>query len=212
MDVKQFEFNSIEENTYVLYDETKEAAIIDCGAYFPKEKMELRDFISGNQMVLKRLLNTHLHLDHTFGNEFIFNTYGVFPEYHRLEERMPPELKKRAEALGIKIGNDGNGFMKYLKEGDVVSFGNVKLDVILVPGHSPGGLCFYSKANAALFSGDVLFRESIGSTDMWGGDERLLITGIRRKLLTLPENTIVYPGHGQQTTIGHERKHNPYLK
>ena len=211
MEIKQFEFNLIEENTYILYDETKEAVIIDCGAFYSEEKIMLRDFISEKQLVLKHLLNTHLHLDHSFGNKFIYDTYGILPEYHHSEEQMPG-LKKQAAAFGIKVDGDGNGSAKYLEDGDIVSFGNVNLEVILVPGHSPGSLCFYSKADAVLFSGDVLFQEGIGRSDLWGGNYQVLVLGIKNKLLILPEDTVVYSGHGPKTTIGNERINNPYLK
>ncbi|MCL2650873.1 MAG: MBL fold metallo-hydrolase [Candidatus Azobacteroides sp.] len=210
MQVKQFEFNHIGENTYVVYDETKEAVIIDCGAYYPKEKALLKEFISQNQLSLKHLLNTHLHLDHTFGNKFIYDTYGIAPEYHRLEEKMP-DLKEQASAFGIKI-EDGNVVaVKYLDDGDEISFGNTNLIAILVPGHSPGSLCFYSKENNVLFTGDVLFQGSVGRSDLWGGNYQQLISGIKNKLLILPEDTVVYSGHGPATTIGGEKQNNPFL-
>ena len=210
LQIKIFEFNYISENTYVVYDETKEAAIIDCGAYFPKEKALLKDFISQNQLSLKHLLNTHLHLDHSFGNKFIYDTYGIAPEYHRLEEQIP-SLKEQAARFGIKVEDEKIKATRYLEEGDIISFGNTELEAILIPGHSPASLCFYSKADNVLFTGDVLFEESIGRTDLWGGNYHQLISGIKNKLLILQEDTVVYPGHGPKTTIKSEKINNPYL-
>jgi len=210
LQIKKFEFNLISENTYVLYDETKEAVIIDCGANSPEEKNSLKDFISQNQLIVKHLLNTHLHFDHAFGNNFIYETYGLTPEYHRLEEQLP-NVQKQATAFGLKVEEDSYKTIKYLEEDDIISFGNTELKAILVPGHSPASLCFYSENNGVVFTGDVLFEEGIGRSDLWGGNHRQLVAGIKNKLLTLPEDTIVYPGHGPETTIKHEKKNNPYL-
>jgi len=208
--IKKFEFNLICENTYILYDETKEAVIIDCGAYYPEEKTLLKDFISQNQLSLKHLLNTHLHLDHCFGNKFIYDTYGIAPEYHRMEEQMP-DLQKQAAAFGMKVEDGDLKAAKYLEDGDIISFGNTELKAILIPGHSPGSLCFYSENDGVLFSGDVLFEGSVGRSDLWGGNHRQLISGIKDKLLTLPKDTVVYSGHGPETTIKEEKLNNPFL-
>ena len=210
MQIKRFEFNLIGENTYLLYDETKEAVIIDCGAFYSEEKSLLEESITKNQLVLKHLLNTHLHLDHAFGNKFIYDTYGIKPEYHSSEESMP-ELENQAKFFGMKIGKSKVEAEKYLEDGELITFGNSILKAILVPGHSPGSLCFYSEKDGVLFSGDVLFQGSVGRSDLWGGNHEELISGIKNKLLTLPENTIVYSGHGDETTIKNEIKNNPFL-
>jgi len=210
LQIKKFEFNQIAENTYLLYDETKEAVIIDCGAYSPEEKTLLKDFISQNQLSLKHLSNTHLHLDHSFGNKFIYDTYGITPEYHRMEEQMP-NLQKQAAMFGMKVEESHLKAARYLEDGDIISFGNTELKAILIPGHSPGSLCFYSENNGVLFSGDVLFEGSVGRSDLWGGNHLQLISGIKNKLLTLPEDTVVYSGHGAETTIKNEKINNPYL-
>jgi len=209
--IKIFEFNQIAENTYVVFDETKEAVIIDCGAYYPEEKEILKTFISEKGLSVKHLLNTHLHMDHAYGNQFIYDTYGIAPEYHQLEEQMP-NIQKQASAFGIKVDEDVLKAARYLDEGDTVSFGNSELKVIVVQGHSPASLCFYSEKDKVLFSGDVLFEESIGRSDLWGGNHRQLVSGIKEKLLTLPEDTVVYPGHGDATTIKREKLNNPFLK
>ena len=211
LQIKRFEFNLIGENTYLLYDETKEAAIIDCGAFSNEEKTLLKDFISQNQLSLKHLLNTHLHLDHSFGNKFIYDTYGIAPEYHRMEEEMPC-LQKQAARFGINLEESNLEAARYLEDGDIISFGNSELEAILIPGHSPASLCFYSKENAVVFTADVLFEESIGRSDLWGGNHQQLVSGIKSKLLTLPEDTIVCSGHGPETTIKNEILNNPYLK
>jgi len=208
LQIKRFEFNLVGENTYLIYDETKEAAIIDCGAFSDAEKTLLNGFITQNQLSLKHLLNTHLHFDHSFGNKFIYDTYGIAPEYHQKEEEIP-NLKEQAARFGIKITYEDVAAARYLEDGDIISFGNTELKAILVPGHSPGSLCFYSEENAVLFTGDVLFEEGIGRSDLWGGDSLQLVSGIKNKLLTLPEDTIVYPGHGPATTIKHEKRYNP---
>ena len=211
LQIKKFEFNHISENTYIVFDETKETVIIDCGAYYSGEKALLKDFISQNQLTLKHLLNTHLHLDHTFGNKFIYDTYNIAPEYHRLEEQLPG-LKKQSTAFGINVEEGNLKAARYLEDGDIVSFGNTELKAIMISGHSPASLCFYSRIDKVLFSGDVLFEECIGRSDLWGGNHQQLVSGIKNKLLTLPEDTVVYPGHEQKTTIKNEKMNNPYLK
>ena len=210
LQIKQFEFNPIEENTFLVFDETKEAVIIDCGAYYEEEKEILKKYISEKKLSLKRLLNTHLHLDHSFGNKFIYDTYGIVPEYHQSEENIP-SLEEQAAAFGFKIDNGNACAKKYIKDGDIISFGHTNLEAILVPGHSPGGLCFLSTKDKVLFSGDVLFQGSVGRSDLWGGNYQQLISGIKNKLLILSDETVVYPGHGSATTIGKEKQNNPYL-
>ncbi|GHV22980.1 MBL fold hydrolase [Bacteroidia bacterium] len=211
MQICRFEFNQVSENTYLIHDETNEAAIIDCGVYFPEEKMQLVRFIEENHLVLVRLLNTHLHMDHTFGNRFVYETYDILPEYHRMEESMPSQ-KDQARNFGIMVNEPDLQAVNYIEDGDIVPVGTIRLKALLIPGHSPGSLCFYSEKDGCIFSGDVLFQGSVGRSDLWGGDHERLISGIKEKLLTLPDDTVVYPGHGPSTTIGHEKKYNPYLK
>ncbi|MDR1370291.1 MAG: MBL fold metallo-hydrolase [Dysgonamonadaceae bacterium] len=211
MQIYKFEFNQICENTYLIRDEANEAAIIDCGAFFPEEKMQLVRFMEKNQLHLIRLLNTHLHMDHTFGNGFIYETYNILPEYHRLEETMP-NRKDQARSFGIIINEPDLQAANHIEDGDIVAVGTVEFRALLIPGHSPGSLCFYSEKDGCVFSGDVLFNGSIGRSDLWGGNMEQLISGIREKLLTLPDDTVVYPGHGPATTIENEKKNNPYLK
>ncbi|MBB4034702.1 glyoxylase-like metal-dependent hydrolase (beta-lactamase superfamily II) [Dysgonomonas hofstadii] len=213
MKVKIFEFNPIRENTYVAYDDTKECVIIDPGCFFQEEKALLLDFILDNDLIVKHLLNTHLHFDHVFGNNFIYERFHLEPEANIkdefLLEKFPEQLKMfgfNDEASQIpKIG-------KYLNENDVVTFGNQRLIVLEVPGHSPGSIVFYNQDAGCVFVGDALFRGSVGRTDLEGGNHQQLIDGIKGKLLTLPGDTIVYSGHGPLTTIREEIKSNFYLQ
>ncbi len=211
MQIYKFEFNQVEENTYLLHDETNKTVIIDCGVFYPEEKTQLVRFIEENHLVLTRLLNTHLHMDHAFGNHFIYETYDILPEYNRMEELMPTQ-KDQARNFGIKIDEPDIKAVNYIEDGDIITVGSIQLKALLIPGHSPGSLCFYSEKDGCIFSGDVLFNGSIGRSDLWGGDMQQLISGINKKLLTLPDDTVVYPGHGPSTTIGNEKKNNPYLK
>lgn len=210
MEIKIFVFNPVQENTYVLYDATGEAVVIDCGASTEQECKALSDFIREHELKLKYLLNTHLHFDHMLGNQYMLDTYNLKPMYHETEELLPG-VNKQTAGFGLPLNCKPVHADTFLNEGDEVNFGNTTLGTILVPGHSPGSLCFYNKEEGCLFAGDVLFRHSIGRTDLWGGNHNQLITGICQKLLTLPEDTIVYPGHGPATTIKDEKQFNPYL-
>ncbi|MDR1119782.1 MAG: MBL fold metallo-hydrolase [Dysgonamonadaceae bacterium] len=212
MKIKIFVFNIISVNTFILYDDTHEAVIIDCGCLKADEQTALTDFIKDNKLIVKHLLNTHLHMDHAFGNTFAAQTFGLQPEGNRLDETELPPLQQQAARFGIQINDPAIPFGSYLDDGDTVSFGLNTLHCLHVPGHSPGSLAFYSPEAACVFSGDVLFQGSIGRTDLWGGDFNTLIAGIRNKLLTLPDHTTVYPGHGSPTTIGEEKRFNRYLR
>ncbi len=213
MDVKIFEFNPISENTYVAYDETRECVIIDAGCFFSDEKALLLDFILDNDLVVKHLLNTHLHFDHVFGNSFIYEQFQLETEANKGDEFLLEQLPTQLEMFGFKdMGGKAPKIGEYLNENDVVTFGNQKLIVLQVPGHSPGSIVFYNQDAGCLFVGDVLFRGSVGRTDLAGGNHQQLIDGIKKKLLTLPSDTVVYSGHGPLTTIGEERKSNFYLQ
>lgn len=210
MKVKIFTFNPFMENTYVLYDETNEAVVIDAGALFDSEKQELKKYIEENNLTLKRVLNTHLHLDHQFGNHFLFNTFGIAPEAHESDRILLDTYPIQAQAYGFNAG-PAQPLKRTIEDNEIITFGNTELRAIHVPGHSPGSLVYYNEKENVLFSGDVLFLESIGRTDLPGGDYGTLIKGITDRLLTLPANTVVYSGHGDNTTIGYEKTHNPFL-
>lgn len=211
MTIKTFTFNPIQENTYVVHDETGEAIVIDAGCYFENEKKALQSYIDDNKLKLVKVLNTHLHFDHQFGNKFLFDTYRIAPEAHAGDEFLLERVVKGAVIYGFPIQEDAQPIGTYLEEHMEISFGNTILKTIHVPGHSPGHLVFHNDKEHILFSGDVLFNGSIGRTDLEQGDYGSLIRNITEKLLILPDETVVYPGHGPSTTIGKERISNPYL-
>ncbi len=209
--VKSFTFNPVQENTYLLYNEHKECIIIDPGCYYDHEKEELKSFINLNKLQPKFLLNTHCHLDHVFGNKFIAEEYKVTLNSHPLEKK----VLEMAPASGLMFNlpfDNYQGEVIYLEEGDNIFLGDDELEVIHTPGHSPGSICFYCKKQHFIIGGDVLFYNSIGRTDLPGGNHEHLISSIKEKLFKLPGDTKVYPGHGHETTIGTEIKENPYLK
>ncbi|MDR1883378.1 MAG: MBL fold metallo-hydrolase [Prevotella sp.] len=213
MNLKIFEFNPISENTYVAYDETKECVIIDPGCFFPDEKTLLLDFILDNDLIVKHLLNTHLHFDHVLGNNFIYEQFHLETEANKGDEFLLQQLPEQLRMFGFK--NESvkvSGIGKYLNENDAVTFGKQKFIVLEVPGHSPGSIVFYNREAGCVFVGDVLFRGSVGRTDLAGGNHEQLIDGIKKKLLTLPKETVIYSGHGPLTTIGEEIKSNFYLQ
>jgi glyoxylase-like metal-dependent hydrolase (beta-lactamase superfamily II) len=211
MTVKTFIFNPIQENTYVVFDETQEAIIIDAGCVFDNEYKQLDGFIEYNKLKVKHLLNTHLHFDHQLGNKYIAEKYGVLPQAHIADEFMIASLGETLKSFGVPIFVEGQHLGNYLDENQTISFGNTELKTLHVPGHSPGSLCFYSEKDKLLFSGDVLFRGTIGRTDFPYGNYAQLVEGIQNKILTLPEDTLVYAGHGASTTIAYEKQMNPYL-
>ena len=212
MKVKRFQFNMFPVNSFVLSDETNEAVIIDAGCFYPEEKQRLKDYIESNGLVVKHVLNTHLHLDHVFGNPFLYKEYGLRPEGGEQDEFWLAQATTMARSFGFMYEEQQPALGKYLHEGDTVTFGNTELKVIHVPGHSPGSLVYYNEKNASLFCGDVLFEGSIGRADLAGGNFDQLIEGIRSKLFVLPEETRVYSGHGNDTSIGYEKKNNPFFR
>jgi glyoxylase-like metal-dependent hydrolase (beta-lactamase superfamily II) len=207
---RQFTFNPVQENTYVIFNEKGACAIIDPGCYFDYERKELTDFIDNNKLVPKCLLNTHCHLDHVFGNKFVAETYHLKLHIHRHEKKLLEYAPVSGKQWGLPFENY-DGELLYLDEGDKVDLDGELLDVFLTPGHSPGSISFYHAGEQVLLAGDVLFREGIGRTDLPGGDFDTLISAIRNKLFTLPDKTVVYPGHGPETTIGYEKANNPFL-
>ena len=209
--IKVFTFNPVQENTYILYNENRECIIIDPGCYFDTEKEELKSFINDHKLQPKILLNTHCHLDHVFGNKAIAEEYNLTLNAHLLEK----EVLEMAPASGLLFNlpfDNYQGQTIYLEEGDIISLGNDQLQVIHVPGHSPGSICFYCEKQHFIIGGDVLFQNSIGRTDLPFGNHQDLLKNIKQKLFTLPENVTVYPGHGPETTIANEIKENPFLQ
>jgi glyoxylase-like metal-dependent hydrolase (beta-lactamase superfamily II) len=209
--VKYFTFSPIQENTYILYNEQGKAIIIDTGCYFSAEQETLKNFIEDTGLTPERLLNTHCHLDHVFGNRWVHETWGLELWLHPDEEQMLQFAPISGEKWGLPFDNY-RGPLHFLNHGDKVQLGEDTLTVLLTPGHSPGSVCFYCEAQQFVIGGDVLFRESIGRTDLPGGNHETLLKSIQEQLFTLPDEVIVYPGHGIPTRIGHEKLHNPYLR
>lgn len=212
MKIQRFIVNMIEENCYLLYDEEGNAALIDCGAYYPDEQTQIRDFITENHLNLVHLLNTHAHFDHLFGVDYIYRQFGTEIEIGEAEKQtyataaQQPKLFMNHE-MPLALPPVG----RYLKDGEEISIGQIKLQVIATPGHTPGGICLYCEAYKVLFSGDSLFRTQIGRCDFPGGNEQQLIQALKTRILTLPDDVQVLPGHGESTTIAYEREHNYFL-
>ncbi len=209
--VRQFVFSPLQENTYVLYNREGEALIIDPGCYTASEEQRLAAFITDHHLQPKWLLNTHCHLDHVFGNRFVHLRWGLEPYIHPLEK---PLLDLAAEA-GLRWNlpfRNYEGPVHYIRGGDRVGLRGDELEVIEAPGHSPGHVCFYKKDQGFLVGGDVLFRRSIGRTDLPGGNHSQLLRSIREQIFVLPGETVVYPGHMESTTVGEEKKWNPFLQ
>jgi hydroxyacylglutathione hydrolase len=208
--VKKFTFSPFSENTYVLYDETKECVIIDPGCSNPQEEKELTGFIEKNELKPVKLLNTHCHIDHIFGNKFVSEKYSIHLEAN--ENDAYNIIAADEYSMNFGVPAPGSPHPKiYLNEGDVVKFGNSHLRVIFVPGHSAGHIAFVADDEEFVVSGDVLFYGSIGRTDLPGGSYSTLMKSIVDKMLKLPDNFKVYCGHGPETTIGAERKQNPFI-
>ncbi|MDR1881054.1 MAG: MBL fold metallo-hydrolase [Tannerellaceae bacterium] len=209
--VKSFEFNYFSVNTYLLHDETSEAVLIDCGCFRKEEEQELSDYVTANRLTIKHLLCTHLHLDHVFGNEFVNNVYGLRPKAHRADVETLPSSQEQARLFGLQDRVKTIPVERYIVGNEVITFGNSELIALLVPGHSPGSLAFYNKKYAFAIVGDAIFNGSIGRTDLWGGNQEVLIAALRDKILSLPDETILYPGHGPETNVIKESLNNPFL-
>lgn len=208
--VASFTFNPFQENTYVLYDETKECIVIDPGCYTGNEQKQLKAFIEREGLRPVRLLNTHCHLDHICGNAFVSKEYGLKLEAHHGEKVVLDASVSHGKMYGF-IFEPSPEIEVFLKEGEKVKFGESSLDILYTPGHSPASISFYSPKDNFVIAGDVLFFMGIGRTDLPGGNHETLLTSIREQLFTLPDETEVYNGHGQKTKIGFEKLNNPFL-
>lgn len=209
--IKSFEFSPIQENTYILYNEVNECAIIDPGCYFDEEKDDLAGFITEMDLRPVMLLNTHCHLDHVFGNKFIAEKFNLKLQIHEREKQVLEYAPISGLTYNMPFDNY-KGELIFLKEGDIIKLGNDELKILLTPGHSPGSLSFYCKKEGFVITGDALFYGSIGRTDLPGGDHQTLINSIKKELLVLPDETKVYSGHGPVTSIGQEKRSNPFLQ
>ncbi len=203
-------FSPIEVNTYILADENGDCAIIDCGCYDRQEFADLVSFLDENKLKPVLLLNTHCHLDHVFGNKYVLEKYGLRTYSSELDEMNRKSASQHAMLFGL-IMEDPPEPAGFISDNQIVKFGNIELVALHVPGHTSGSLAFYSEKNGCVFTGDALFAGSIGRTDLPGGSHETLIDSIKRKLFVLPPPTIVYPGHGSETTIEREINSNPYF-
>ena len=208
--IHYFTFSPFAENTYILWDETKEAVIIDPGCLAQYEKEELADFVADNQLTVKHLLQTHTHLDHVFGSAYVKRKFGVKMLMHKNEIPVLDNVESRCQMWGIKgyepVEADG-----FIDEGDVIRFGNSELEILFVPGHAPGHLAFVNHAQKFVIGGDVLFRGSVGRTDFPLCSYTDLMNSIKTKFMTLDDDYKVYAGHNDPTTIGLERRTNPFI-
>lgn len=208
--VKVFTFSPIQENTYVLYNDAGNALIIDPGCYFSAEQETLKNFLKDTGLTPVQLLNTHCHLDHVFGNDWVHKTYGLELYIHPNEEKVLEFAPKSGETWGMPFTNY-SGPLHFLHPGDKVFLDEDELSILFTPGHSPGSICFYCEKQGFIIGGDVLFYQSIGRTDLPMGSHETLLHSIREELFTLPDAVIVHPGHGRPTSIGHEKAFNPFL-
>ncbi|MBD5266476.1 MAG: MBL fold metallo-hydrolase [Bacteroides sp.] len=213
MKVSRFVFNMFGVNTYVVWDpESSEAAIIDPGMIDDQERRALDGFIESRKLKVTQLINTHSHLDHIFGNTYIKEKYGLEIKANPADAFLAETLPEQASRFGMRMSLHPQDIDVELHDGDTIFLGKERMEVLGVPGHSPGGIALYCPESNFVITGDTLFPGSMGRTDLPGGDYATLADAIRRKLLTLPESTVVLSGHGVETTIGNEKKSNPFLK
>jgi hydroxyacylglutathione hydrolase len=210
MEIYKLVFSPIEVNTYILADQSNDCAIIDCGCYDRAEFDDLVRFIENKKLKPVLLLNTHCHLDHVFGNRYMLERYSLKTLSGREDEINRKKAVQHAALFGLSIIEppEPGGF---ITDGQKITFGSNELTALFVPGHSPGSIAFYSENEGCVFTGDALFAGSIGRTDLEGGDYDTLMSSIKNRLFVLPPSTVVYPGHGKQTTIERESMTNPFF-
>ena len=211
LSVQSFAFNPFQENTYVLYNEFKECIIIDPGMYNASEEAMLTQYLIANQLTPKLLLNTHCHIDHILGNYFCFQKYNLITQCHFEEMQVLAIGQTTANVYELRY-TDAPTPVQFIADNEIIKFGNDTLQALFTPGHSPGSLSFYSAENNFVISGDVLFYQSIGRSDLPGGNFKTLMQSIKTRLFTLPEETKVYSGHGPATIVGHEKVYNPFVE
>jgi glyoxylase-like metal-dependent hydrolase (beta-lactamase superfamily II) len=209
MTIKQFVFNTFSENTYIVYDDTKECIIIDPGCYESGEKAELKKFIEDNNLIVTSLINTHCHIDHVLGNKYIINEFNIGLTIHKLDIDTLKSNDVVAPIYGFQAYESSEADI-FVDEGERVKFGNSVFDILFVPGHAPGHIALVNEAEKICIAGDVLFQQSIGRTDLPGGDFETLMESIKNKLFKLADDVTVYCGHGPNTNIGYEKQYNPF--
>lgn len=203
-------FSPIQVNTYIVTGDDVGCIVIDCGCYGEAEEKRLDELLTAKGLKPEMLISTHCHLDHVFGNSFMLRRYGLKPWFHEGDRYNNENAPKHALMFGLQM-MPAPGAAGYLTDGEIVTAAGVTFEVIAVPGHSPGGIAFYSKYDDVVFTGDALFAGSIGRSDLPGGDHELLMENIRTRLFTLPPATVVYPGHGPETSIREEMENNPFF-
>lgn len=209
--IRTYTFNPFQENTYLIHDDQNNAVIVDPGCYTAQEREVLDEFIQNNDLKIHAILNTHCHIDHVLGNAYLARTYGVDIITHEGELSTLSMVGPSAQLYGFTGYEPSPLPTIFVEEGDELTFGEIRFKVIFAPGHSIAHIAFYNEENAVLMGGDILFKGSFGRYDLPGGSLETLKNSIRTKIFTLPENTVVYPGHGPETTIGSEKNSNPIL-
>lgn len=213
MKIERFEVNPFQENCYIVSDETGEGVIIDCGAFYSEERKAVVEYVKDNRIELKHLLSTHAHIDHNFGNNTIYEHFGLKPEVHGADEILMGKLAEQAQLFcNYRLDYAMPPVGKYLTETDTIKFGTHTLSIINTPGHTPGSSFFYCKEEGVAFSGDTLFKMSIGRTDFELGNYKDIMKSLAKVAEQLPDNTTILPGHGPRTTIKAEKEGNMYFK
>jgi glyoxylase-like metal-dependent hydrolase (beta-lactamase superfamily II) len=211
MKIKSFIFNPFQENTYVIYDETKHCVIIDPGCYTLKEQKILTQFIDNEKLKPVKLINTHRHIDHILGNKFVSEQWNIELYLHKADLPILKSAVSISKTYGIKDYQSSPFPKHFLNHGDKISFGKSSFEILFTPGHAPGHISLYNKLNNILISGDVIFQRSIGRTDLPGANYNTLIQSIEEKIFKLPNQTQIFCGHGPSTNLGFEKENNPFL-
>lgn len=212
LNIQLFVVNMIRENCYVVSDETNEAVIIDCGAVFPEERDCIKEYIAEKHLLLKHSLCTHGHFDHVFGTKFIYDNYGLKPELNAADIRLYNNCGEQLRLfLGKELEIETPPHGDYIEKDTVIKFGSHAFSVLPTPGHTPGGVSFYCEKEKVAFTGDSIFRHSIGRTDFPYGDEELLLCKLEENIMALPDDTKILPGHGRSTSVGEEKRENPFF-
>ena len=213
LNIKKFIVNPIQENCYVVSDETRECVIIDCGAIYPDEHDTISRYIREKQLQPVHLLCTHGHFDHCIGNAWVHDTYGLSPEIGEADVHLLNKMDDQVMMFfGVKNDIEVPQPSRLLKDGDTIGFGSHQFQVKATPGHTPGGVVFYCEEENVLFTGDTLFYMSVGRTDLEGGDWQTIVFSLCQVIKPLPNDTTAYCGHGPETTIGFEIRHNPFMR
>jgi glyoxylase-like metal-dependent hydrolase (beta-lactamase superfamily II) len=213
LNIKTFEVNPLQENCYVVSDDTNNCIIIDCGALYEEERHAIINYIKSNNLSPTHLLATHGHFDHNFGNDTIFEAFGLKPEIHADDAPLIADIAQQCNmmGMGLEYNRTTPPVGHLLSDGEIITFGTHSLKVIHTPGHSQGGVVFYCKEEKTLFTGDTLFRMSVGRTDLPGGSWSELMDSLEEKIAKLPSETVAYPGHGPKTLLHEEFRMNPYF-